>query len=214
MRKKYVIFDFDGTIANTNNVITESWQATFQHYLGHTLPVREIEATFGETLKYSIAKLIPDAECDEVIDFYRAYQDAHCDGKVYVFEGVRELLDTLRNRGYKIGVATSRTANSFWRYMKELGLENHVDEVVTMEDVTGHKPDPESVLRVLEKFGAGPEEAIMIGDTKFDIGCAQNAGVESVLVGWSHYVDEEDMAADGYEPTYRLKEPKDILEIV
>ena len=54
----------------------------------------------------------------------------------------------------------------------------------------------------------------MIGDTKFDIGCAQNAGVDSVLIGWSHYVDEDDMKAHGLEPTYRIKEPKELLEII
>ena len=57
--KKYIIWDFDGTIANTNNIIIESWQATFRKYLGRELPVKDIEATFGETLKDTIPKLIP-----------------------------------------------------------------------------------------------------------------------------------------------------------
>ena len=54
----------------------------------------------------------------------------------------------------------------------------------------------------------------MIGDTKYDIGCANNAGVDSALVGWSHYVDEESMAADGFVPTYRLGTPAELLEII
>ena len=213
--KKYIIFDFDGTIANTNNIIVASWQSTFERYLGHTLPVREIEATFGETLFDSVARLIPEAPVDEVVDHYRTYQDTHKDEyKVYIFEGVRELIDELKARGCSIGVATSRTARSFNKYMQELGMEGCVDVLVTMEDVTHHKPHPESVTKVLEKFGASPEEAIMIGDTKYDIGCANNAGVDSVLVGWSHYVDEEAMAADGFEPTYRMDTPEQLLELV
>ena len=59
--KKYIIWDFDGTIANTNDVILASWQATYEHYLGHRLPVREIEATFGETLRHTIGEKIPGA---------------------------------------------------------------------------------------------------------------------------------------------------------
>ena len=213
--KKYIIFDFDGTIANTNDVIIASWQATFEHYLGHSMPVRTIEATFGETLYDTIDRLLPGTPVDEVVDYYRTFQDTHQeDYPVYVFEGVRELIAQLRESGRKIGVATSRTINSFSRYMSALDMEGCVDEVVTMEDVTRHKPHPESIDRVMQKLGASPDEAIMIGDTKYDIGCANNAGVESVLVGWSHYVDMEAMAADGFEPTYRIETPGQLLDLV
>ena len=89
MKKKYIIWDFDGTIACTNDIIIESWQATFRHYLGHELPVREIEATFGETLMHTIAEKLPGEDTAEVMACYREYQNAHCEGRVYVFEGVR-----------------------------------------------------------------------------------------------------------------------------
>ena len=67
---------------------------------------------------------------------------------------------------------------------------------------------------MLAKFGASTEEAIIRGETKYDIGCANNAGVDSVLVGWSHYVDEESMAADGFVPTYRIKRPEELLDLI
>ena len=228
--KKYIIFDFDGTLANTNNIITASWQATFEHYLGHSLPVSVIEASFGEVLVDTIGRLMPDSPVNEVVDYYRAYQDSHQkDYEVYVFEGVRELLDQLRERGCLIGVGTSRTAYSFWNYMKNLGMDGYVDEVVTMNDVTSHKPDPETIDAVLIKMMAHDnvpydsesgipdavrEAALMIGDTKYDIGCANNAGVDSVMIGWSHYVDEEKMLADGFVPTYSFESPEQILEII
>ncbi len=228
MKKKYIIFDFDGTLANTNNIIIASWQATFKRYLGGTLPVRDIEATFGEILVNTIGRLIPGAAVNEVVDYYRAYQDAHQkDHEVYVFEGVRELLEELRARGCVIGVGTSRTAYSFWDYMKKLGMDQYVDVAVTMNDVTRHKPDPETIDAVLVRMMAREgiaydsdagipdsvrDAAIMIGDTKYDIGCANNAGVDSVMVGWSHYVDEEDMEAAGFIPTYRVEKPEDMLD--
>ncbi|MBR2673971.1 MAG: HAD-IA family hydrolase [Mogibacterium sp.] len=212
--KKYIIWDFDGTIANTNDIIIETWQATFKRFLGHEVPVKEIEATFGETLKHSILEKLPDAKYEDVRDFYREYQDSHCKGRAYVFPGVKELMERLCSEGYKIGVATSRTAYSFHRYTKELEIDHLIDELISMEDVKNHKPHPESITALLDKFGGKPEEAIMLGDTKYDIGCANNAGVDSVLVGWSHYVDEEDMAAAGYVPTYRIKTPSELLEII
>lgn len=214
MKKKYIIWDFDGTIACTNDIIIESWQATFRHYLGHELPVREIEATFGETLMHTIAEKLPGEDTAEVMACYREYQNAHCEGRVYVFEGVREVMDELKARGCRLGVATSRTANSFNKYMHELGLDGYMDVVVSMEDVTKHKPDPESVEKVLERFGAKPEEAIMLGDTRYDVECANRAGVDSVLIGWSHFVDEAAMAADGIEPAYRIKRPEELLGLI
>ena len=230
MKKRYIIFDFDGTLANTNDIIIASWKATFEHYLGYTLPVREIEATFGEILVNTIGRLIPEAPVNEVVDYYRAYQDTHQkDYEVYVFEGVRELLEQLRARGCIIGVGTSRTSYSFWNYMKKLGMDGLVDEVVTMNDVTSHKPDPETIDAVLIKMMAHDGEAydpdagipqsvrdaaVMVGDTKYDVGCANNAQVDSVIVGWSHYIDEEAMLADGFVPTYRMERPEELLEII
>ena len=225
MKKKYIIFDFDGTIANTNDIIIASWQATFEHFLGHSMPVRDIEATFGETLVNTIGRLIPDAPVEEVVNYYRAYQDSHkSESNVYVFPGIKELLEELRARGCVIGVGTSRTAYSFWNYMKMFGMEDAVDEVVTMNDVTAHKPDPETIdaeLRKMTARGGESQEseavrsaAVMIGDTKYDIGCANNAGIDSVMIGWSHYVDEEAMIAGGFVPTYHIDKPEQLLDII
>ena len=213
--KKYIIWDFDGTLANTNEIIIASWQASLTHFLGHELPVREIEATFGETLMDTIPKFIPGVEVSEVIDYYRDFQDSHHDVyNVRLFDGVRELIEELRSRGCLIGIGTSRTAYSLNNYIRELGVGDLIDEIVTMEDVKNHKPHPETVTALLEKFGAEPADAIMIGDTKFDIGCANAAGVDSVLVGWSHYIDMDALVAEGYTPTYLVSTPNDILELI
>jgi pyrophosphatase PpaX len=214
MKKKYIIFDFDGTLMDTNRVILDSWQATFERYLGQRRSRREVEATFGEVLMDTIRRIIPDADPYEVRDYYRAYQDSKCQELVTLFDGISELLSELRARGCMIGVATSRTTRSFWGYMRQFGLEDAVDEVVTMDDVSMHKPHPETLTRVMEKMGADPASTIMVGDTKYDIGCANNAGVDSVLVGWSHYIDEEDMAKAGFVPTYRIDTPAELLSLI
>lgn len=207
--KKYVIFDFDGTIANTNDIIIDSWQAAFIKYLGHAIPVEEIEKTFGETIEFTIKNLLPDTEWTEVRDFFRAYQKNDCKEELKPFEGVEELLVELKRRGYTLAVATSRTRTSYHDYMKRLGYEKYFDVEVTMEDVSAHKPDPESLYAVMDKLGAKPEECIMIGDTRYDIGCAYNANVDSVLIMWSHAIGEMN-----WKPTYIVDTPADILKIV
>lgn len=214
MKKKYIIWDFDGTLVNTNDIIVESWMATYEHFLGRTPSEMEIVATLGETLKHTVEANFPGERYEDVRDYYRAYQDAHCEGKVYVFPGVMDVLDELKAMGCSLAVATSRTEYSYSNYVKQLGLEGYMDVVVTMEDVSRHKPDPESVEKVLERFGASPDEALMLGDTLFDIGCANNAGVDSIMVGWSHPVDAEAMAAKGFVPTYRISSPAELIELI
>ena len=223
MVKKYIIWDFDGTLANTNEIIIASWQATLMHYSGHELPARDIEATFGETLVYTIPNFLPGIDVDEVIDFYREFQDSHHEVyNVRLFDGILELLEELKSRGCLIGIGTSRTAYSLQNYMEELGIEHLVDVTVSMNDVTNHKPHPETAEVVLSKLMArdgsacdnAKEAAIFIGDTKFDIGCANAAGIDSVLVGWSHYVDKEALAAEGYVPTYEIDKPSDLLKLI
>lgn len=214
MKKKYIIFDFDGTLLNTNDVIVASWEASFKHFLGFKPERRAIEATFGETLKHTILRFFPDETYETVRDYYREYQNNHCDEMVSVYDDIRDLLDILKDRDFKIAVATSRTTYSLWNYMRDHEIDGYIDVVVTMDDVTKHKPHSETVDKVLEKFGASPEEAIMVGDTKYDIGCAMNAGVDSVLVGWSHYVDLEQMKKEGYIPTYIIEKPLDLLDII
>lgn len=212
--KKYVVFDFDGTLINTNDVIIASWQATFEHFLGHKESEKVIKSTFGETLRYTAETRFPDCDTDEVIEFYRDYQETHKGELVYVFDGIRELLTELKKRGYPLAIATSRTTWGTITYLEQYDLEGLFDIIVAMEDVKKHKPDPETCLVALRKLGAKPEEAVMLGDTRFDIGCANNAGVDSILVGWSGVTDAAGLEEYGYVPTYTIGKPMDLIAIL
>ena len=214
MNKKFIVFDFDGTIMNTNEVIIESWQAAARHYLGHELPRDDIFRTFGETLPHTVSYLMPDKDVMEVCEFHRLYQVEHCNEMVTVFDGVPELLEELKKRGCKLAVATSRRKRSFYEYMEMFDMLKYFDANVVMEDVSHHKPHPESIQVAMEKLGAKPEETLMVGDTKFDMGCAKNADVESVMAMWSHYVDFDELKELGYMPTYQIDKPADLLEII
>lgn len=236
MGKKYIIFDFDGTLVHTNDVIIGSWQATYEHYLGRQVSRSQIEQTFGETLADTIRNRIPGAPVEEVKSYYRAWQEAHKEELVYIYDGIKELLSELRERGCVIGVGTSRTASSLWNYLRQFGIVDYIDAVVTMDDVTRHKPHPETALAVLAKM-AGFEDgsknagnagldtcagipadmladAVMLGDSRFDIGCASNAGIDSVLTIWGRPIGEEEIATWDWRPTYVIERPSELIDIV
>lgn len=220
MRKPYIFFDFDGTVLNTNEVIIASWKATSMKYTGEEKTREEILRTFGETIRYTAGVWFPDVPVEESIEFYRVYQEAHCDGLVDVFPGIVEVIDELKMRGYKVALVTSRTRATSTDYLNQFGLYDKFDVFIACEDAVNHKPDPEPLLKAIDKMeelvghSIDKGECLMIGDTQFDIGCGNNAGVEAVLIEWAHPIYEDKFEAIGAKPDYMIKEPKDLLEIV
>lgn len=214
MKKKHIIFDFDGTIFDSNRVIVASWQEVFRHYTGKEGRAEDIYHTFGETIRYTVKKFFPQANVDEAVQIYRNYQQAHYDGMVELFDGTREMMDRMVEGGHTLSVVTSRTKVTTLDYMKELGIRDYFDVLITCDDTDKHKPDPTPLRMALEELSAKPEDAIMLGDTKFDIGCCNNAGVDSILVGWSHDIDEKELKELGFRPTYRVETPADVLKLI
>lgn len=211
--KKYILFDFDGTLVNTNDVILASWQHTYRHYLGHEMPVDHITSCFGEPLLLTMEREFPGVDPQESADVYRQFQMKNADKLVTIFPGIKELLADLKAAGYVLGIVTSRTRESALRYMDMFGITSYFSDLVTCDDTTVHKPNPEPILLAMSKLGASAEESIMIGDSPFDIKCANNAGVDSVMVNWRITCDETSVIDDA-KVDYWIHQPSDLVELL
>lgn len=211
--KKYILFDFDGTLVNTNDVILASWQHTYRHYLGHEMPVDHITSCFGEPLLLTMEREFPGVDPQESADVYRQFQLENADKLVTIFPGIKELLADLKAAGYVLGIVTSRTRESALRYMDMFAITSYFSDLVTCDDTTVHKPNPEPILLAMSKLGASAEESIMIGDSPFDIKCANNAGVDSVMVNWRITCDETSVIDDA-KVDYWLHQPSDLVELL
>ncbi len=208
-----VLFDFDGTVMDTREVILQSWQYTFRTLEGKEHDPAEIYRTFGEPLEYTMRDLFPHVDVREAVDIYRSYHKNNFGELIRVFPGVSELLERLKADGYQIGLVTSRLKNTTVEGLEAYGLLRYFDDLVTCDDTAKHKPDPEPILAALRKLNSKPEQAVMVGDTMFDIGCARNAGVMSVLVNWSVSVSEEEKTgSDG--PDFVIDKAADLLKIL
>ena len=204
---KAILFDFDGTLVNTNDVIIESFRYTFMHYKNQGVELSKITSFFGEPLVTTMAREFPETTPEEAMATYRSYQDMHKEELVKTFDGIESMLAELKKRNIAMSVVTSRTTSSTVAYLEQFGLEKYFDVIVSCDDTDIHKPNPEPALLALEKLGVSKDEAVMIGDGDFDMGCAQNAGVKSVLVGW-HITENR------VKPDYYVETPEDIVALI
>ena len=211
-----VLFDFDGTIMDTNEVIIQSWQETFRTLKGREEDRDVLLKTFGEPLEYTMRNFFPDVPLEKGLEIYRGYQRDNCLSDIHLFPGVRELLDELTQRQIKMGLVTSRLRHTTQQALDKFDMNRYFGYVVTADDVTRHKPDPQSINIILEKIGSRPEQSIMVGDTIFDILCARNAGCTSVLVSWSMSLAEK--LQNGFAPEETpdriIDDPRQILQML
>lgn len=176
---KLIILDFDGTLADTAGVIITTMQATSRE-LG--LPERtdgQCASMIGLRLVEVPAALYP--ECTIDADLYartyrRLFHNFNTDEAVNLYPHVLETLKELKRRDFILTVASSRSRVSLTDYISKLNLNDTISYVLGAEDVNNGKPDPEPVNRTLQEFSVVPEEAIVIGDTVFDIQMGKNAG--------------------------------------
>lgn len=208
-----VLFDFDGTVINTNSIIMDSWKHTFLTITGSTVSEEKIRKTFGEPLKETMRREFPNVPVDEAVAIYRDWQQENCQGRVTIFDGMKELVIRLKEEGFKVGLITSRLTATTHNYLRMFGIDEDFDTVVAFEDAAKPKPDPAPVNLGLERLNARPERSIMIGDSMFDILCARNAGVASVLVGWAEAVTEDDINGPD-APDYIIEKPENLLDIL
>lgn len=208
-----ILFDFDGTVANTNSLVINSWQHTYKRLTGKSADEKAIKATFGEPLPVSMEKAFPDTPAEEAIAIYRAHQKDIYQALIEPFPGMTELIKNLKKQGLKVAVVTSRMRGSTMVGLEKFGVVEYIDCIVTCEDTDKHKPDPEPVLIALERLGINAEQALMVGDSMFDIKCAHNAGVKAVLVSWAEAVTEEDLQGED-RPEYFIDEAQDLLTIL
>lgn len=205
-----VLFDFDGTLLDTNELILKSFQHIYKELLDKDVTMEEVIPFYGEVLSDTLDREYGERG-KEALETYRAFQYSNFEKYINLFENVEETLEILKEKRYKIGIVTSRLCSSTKRGLKYFGLEKYFEVIVGSDTVKNHKPDPEPAFMALEKLDSKPEEAILIGDSPFDVLCAKNAGITSVAVSWS--VHPRDKYAK-HEPDYIIDDMKELINII
>lgn len=182
-----VIFDVDGTLTRTNELIFASFNHVAARHLNRTFAPSEIVALFGPPEEGALLKVFGpdhlDAIMEELLEFYASNHAAMAS----LHQGVEDLLRFLRVAGVGLAVFTGKGRRTTEITLDALGISEYFDCVITGNDVTHHKPDPEGILRILDHFRIGPQQALMIGDSLSDIRASRAAGVPIASVVWDAY---------------------------
>jgi pyrophosphatase PpaX len=207
------LFDFDGTLVDTTEMIHQSMRHATSSVLGREdIPRETLLANVGQPLPRQM-ELIDTENAESLLEAYRSHHEQHHDALIREFPGVEESLSRLRSAGTKVAVVTSKRRVSVEMALEIFpGLRNVADRFVTMEDTTHHKPHPEPLLRALDLLGSIPRErAAYVGDSPFDVEAAKAAGLTSVAVSWGAFSED---ALRASEPDHLVPDIRSAVDIL
>lgn len=207
---KTYLFDADGTLLDTTELIYQSFLNTFRIYGGFDVSREAIYSDIGIPLLPQMKKHLGERspeEYDEILEVHRDYQKSIYHETLRLYDGVKEGLEELKRRKVSMGIVTSRNRDSLDRYLKHTDIYRYFEVIATPENTENHKPHPEPVLWAMKELAARREETLFTGDAVFDIISGRDAGVDTALVTWGHNKPENIDA----EPTWLLNDFKDLL---
>jgi pyrophosphatase PpaX len=207
-----VLYDFDGTLADSTELIMRSYRHTMECHLGRCPPDDAWLAGFGTTLEAQIDRFArSSAEAAAMLETYRTFQGGLHDRLLRPFPGAAEAVSTLARRGFRLAIVTSKHRRSTLRGMELCGIVPHFPVVVTPEDVERPKPDPEPVRLALERLGVSPAEALFVGDSPHDVAAGRAAGTWTAGALWGPFPRATLEAA---APDALVEAQEDVLRLV
>jgi pyrophosphatase PpaX len=180
---KGVIFDLDGTIVDSVELIIVSFQHAIREVLGREISREESIVWVGRPLREQMELFSPE-HAEELVTVYREFNHREHDRMLKLYEGILDLLDGLLRAGVKVGLVTSKSRYTTQMAFDLTGIESYFDATVCADESAGNKPSPEPILACLKRLRVAPAEAAYVGDSPSDIQAARAARVHAIGVTW------------------------------
>ncbi len=207
MRYDVILYDFDGTLADTVPMIVKSFRIAYREVLGREEDEAFLLSTIGLPLQEAFRRETPDA-AEKLLIAYKAANAALLETEVKIFDGITDGLSILRDMGVRQAVVTSKRREPALFTMKQFALEPYFELLIAREDTDSHKPNPEPIFAAAERLGQKDLSRVLyVGDSVHDLRCANNAGVDAAAVEWT-YMPREELVAE--KPKYWLSRLSDL----
>jgi pyrophosphatase PpaX len=183
-----VLFDLDGTLIDTIDLILASAHAAFEGFHGRRPTDAEWIAGIGTPLHTQLMAFSnSEAQAAELTVRYRTFQRQAHDRLTRVFPGTLEVLATLAAAGHPMGIVTSKSNEMMLRGLAHTGIAPYVRTTIGSDSCTIHKPDPFPVRLALQELGYTEDEAVFVGDSPHDVNAGNSAGVISIAALWGAF---------------------------
>jgi len=205
------LFDLDGTLIDSIELIMASYQHTLRTHRGHVPPDEIWLAGLGTPLRMQFRRFTDDdAEIEAMVATYQAHNLAHHDALVRDYPGVPEMVRALSARGTRLGVVTSKRRPGTMLGLAKGGFDGLFEVLVTADDVERPKPHPEPVERALEQLGAAAADTVFVGDSPHDLAAGKGAGVATAAVLWGPFPRA---TLEQHDPDFWIADPSDLTAL-
>ena len=205
---KVMLFDMDGTLANTDPMIVETFNILCDKYKnGKRLPEEEIYYFSGPPIRETLLKVFPEYDQDFMLNEFHKTSRALYGSHIFPYPNERETLLKLKERGVKLGVVTNKMHELTILALNIIHLEDLFDVVIGFDDVKKGKPDKEGMIKAINFFKENKKNTLYVGDNVVDLESAYNAGIDCALVSWGPRVLPKDI-----KPTFYIKSFEDLKE--
>lgn len=214
MNKKYthIIFDIDGTLIDTEKTSMLSLQKTVKERLGEDRPYEELLKIFGIPTHEAVLKIgfkNPESDMERWEELYLAHRHL-----ASPYPGIEELLPYLKDKGYQMGVVTSRNKLEIETDKILERWSPLFNDIIGSSDTPKAKPHPDPLLEYMRRNNAQPHECLFIGDTIFDAQCAKGANMDFALIEWKKPANPSQIAEAEELADFIVHNTEDILNII
>lgn len=216
MNKRYdtVIFDMDGTLLDTLEDLTDSVNAALRAYNRPERTVEEIRRFVGNGVLKLMERAVPEGREAEdfhaIYEWFKAYYSKHSQEKTKPYEGIKELLQELKERGYKMAIVSNKFHDAVCQ-LSQLYFGDLLPVAIGENEAAGirKKPAPDTVMLALKTLESVPDTAVYVGDSEVDYATAVNSGLDCVLVSWGF---RERKLLESFQPQAIVDTPGEILD--
>jgi HAD superfamily hydrolase (TIGR01549 family) len=206
------IFDLDGTLVDSNDLHAEAWQEAFRHF-GKEIPLRELRRQIGKGGDQYLPVFLSPPEMQAFGEELNTFRGDLFKKKYLkrgqAFPKVRELFEQVRASGKRIALASSGNADEIEHYVELAHIGDLIDARTTKTEVRHSKPEPDVFLEALRQLRLSADEAIVIGDTPFDVQAAKKSEMRTIALLCGGF-SEDELRASGAVAIYR--DAADLLE--
>lgn len=214
MKKNTVIFDLDGTLLDTLQDLADATNYALRKQGMPERTIEEVRQFVGNGVRLLMIRAIPGGEenplFEETFALFKSYYGEHCNDHTKPYEGIMELLATLREKGYAVAIVSNKIDFAV-KELSKLYFQGIVPVAIGEKEGIRRKPAPDTVFEALKELGRTKEEAVYVGDSDVDIETAQNAGMPCISVLWG-FRDKAFLKAHG--ASHYAEKAEEILKYV